>query len=377
MKERYIYERKTKKGSLYYQVQITFKDAVGKNQTFYKSVYVDEYPSKSAALKMARAIRDEALYKIQNEKLIIDSPTVEQLFNVKFDYLKVAINTRLWHQRAYRKGICKLKDRKIKDISLGELQKNINDYAENNSDESIKKYVAVWVSLYKTAMLLGYNVTDYTRLVIRPKSKKVHVQKKQTISYEDFIKIVDCLSELKSSDPKKQHRYRSIWYSLLIGYYTGLRPAEIRALNAEDIQDDGIHVTKQVGSSATQKVAIVPPKTQSSYRVVPIPAPLHPILKMLKDERQSSPLLAELDGTLLDSAQVVSVLLHVKRKIGIDFHPYMLRHVMATDLVKSRASDRAIQDLLGHKSYSMSLEYARSNPEERDEIMQDIRTLKS
>ena len=124
-------------------------------------------------------------------------------------------------------------------------------------------------------------------------------------------------------------------------------------------------------------MAIVPPKTQSSYRVVPIPAPLHPILKMLKDERQSSPLLAELDGTLLDSAQVVSVLLHVKRKIGIDFHPYMLRHVMATDLVKSRASDRAIQDLLGHKSYSMSLEYARSNPEERDEIMQDIRTLKS
>lgn len=377
MKERYIYERKTKKGSLYYQVQITFKDVVGKNQTFYKSVYIDEYHSKSAALKMARAIRDEALYKIQNEKLVLNSPTIEQLFNVKFDYLKVAINTRLWHQTAYKKGICKLKDRKIKDITLAELQKNINDYAENNSDAAITKYVAVWVSIYKTAMLLGYNVTDYTRLVIKPKSKKVHVQKKQTISYEDFTKIVDCLSELKSSDQRMKHRYRSVWYSLLIGYYTGLRPAEIRALNAEDIQSDGIHVTKQVGSTATQKVAIVPPKTQSSFRVVPIPAPLHPILEMLKDERQSSPLLADLDGTLLDSKKVTVVLRGVKEKLGIDFHPYMLRHVMATDLVKSRASDRAIQDLLGHKNYSMSLEYARSNSEERDEIMQDIRTLRS
>lgn len=45
--EKYIYERRTKKGSKYFQIQITFKDEYGQNKTFYESVQISDYPSRT------------------------------------------------------------------------------------------------------------------------------------------------------------------------------------------------------------------------------------------------------------------------------------------------------------------------------------------
>ena len=61
-KEKYIYERKTKKGSPYFQIQIAFKDEYGQSKTFYESVQISDYESKSQAKAVAIAIRDKALY---------------------------------------------------------------------------------------------------------------------------------------------------------------------------------------------------------------------------------------------------------------------------------------------------------------------------
>ena len=42
---------------------------------------------------------------------------------------------------------------------------------------------------------------------------------------------------------------------------------------------------------------------------------------------------------------------------------YMLRHQFSTDLLTNNVDIRTVQELMGHTSGSMSLEYARSNPE--------------
>lgn len=75
-KGKYIYERKTKKGSPYFQIQIAFKDEYEQSKTFYESVQISDYESKSQAKAVAIAIRDKALYEIQTNRIIITSPTV-------------------------------------------------------------------------------------------------------------------------------------------------------------------------------------------------------------------------------------------------------------------------------------------------------------
>lgn len=72
-KEKYIYERETKKGSKYFQIQIAFKDEYNQSKTFYENVQISEFESRSQALKVAIAIRDKALYEIHTNRIVIPS----------------------------------------------------------------------------------------------------------------------------------------------------------------------------------------------------------------------------------------------------------------------------------------------------------------
>ena len=153
-----------------------------------------------------------------------------------------------------------------------------------------------------------------------------------------------------------------------------MRPAEVLALNAEDITNDYISVNKSVGSSKDETVSVKSPKTAQSIRHVPVHPELLPILKQLKNEKKTSPLLTNLDGSLITPLQRSNMITNVCKKTGIKFNLYMLRHNMATDLVNMNISQRTVQDILGHASFNMSLEYARSTEEDRKKAV-DSRKL--
>ncbi len=373
-KEKYIYERKTKKGSPYFQIQITFKDEYGQSKTFYESVQISDYESKSQAKAVAIAIRDKALYEIQTNRIIITSPTVGQLYQKMDELIPCSLSTKKKRNTHYNNGIKKFENIQISKLTTADIQKNVNEYAENKSDNNIHRYVILWSKLYKVALMLGYDVVDRSKMIIIPKSKKIIEKKKVTCSQDTLHEVLECLASYETPSNTVKHRAKMIWYLIIIMNYTGMRPAEVLALNSEDITNDYISVNKSVGSSKDETVSVKSPKTAQSVRQIPIHPDLLPILKQLKQEQSTSPLLTNLDGSLITPLQRSNMITNVCKKTGIKFNLYMLRHNMATDLVNMNISQRTVQDILGHASFNMSLEYARSTEEDRKKAV-DSRKL--
>ena len=76
-------------------------------------------------------------------------------------------------------------------------------------------------------------------------------------------------------------RFKAL-FSML--FYNGLRAGEANALNWKDIsfENKTVNINKTINSSATEKI-IYPPKTQSSYRELPLSETMLALLRELKD----------------------------------------------------------------------------------------------
>lgn len=369
-KEKYIYERQTKKGSKYFQIQITFKDEYNQSKTFYENVQISEFESRSQALKVAIAIRDKALYEIHTNRIVISSPTVEQLHSKESSLLPCSKATQKKYDSLYNHGINKFADTPIDKITTAQLQENINEYALTHSDDYISKYIYAWSRIYLISLMLGYNVADKTKMILKPRSKKIAKQKQVTISEQDFQTFMSALKTYTTKSAVLSHRARMIYFLLIIMYYTGMRPAEVLALYSEDISDEFISVYKSIGSNNTEPLAVITPKTKQSVRKIPVHPNLVPYLHQLKQEQSTTPLLTELDGSLINSHSISDFIHTLSNQIGIKFNMYMLRHNMATELIADNTSPRTVQDILGHASFNMSVSYARSTEQEQADAIQ-------
>ena len=257
-------------------------------------------------------------------------------------------------------------EKTIDKVQISDIQLCLNEYALTHSADQIQRFLSIWRSIYKCANLLGYDLKDLSDMVIVPKPQKVTKKRNQSLDPEDFRRILERVGESRSTS----HRDDVIWNLLLIMYYTGVRPAEALALTAKDIHPNYISINKQVGSTASELRQIVPVKTALSERKVPIPSELRPILDALVQASAYEFLLSDERGELYDITRISDRILDISKSLGIDFHAYMLRHLMSTELIQSGGSIVA-RDILGHSSFGMTLDYARSTENQRFEAIRD------
>lgn len=371
-KEKYIYERKTNKGSKYFQIQIAFKDEYNQPKTFYKNIQINEYPSRSIALKRAIAERDKALYEIQSNKLITSSLTIEQLIQKKSELLPCSKSTQQKHSILYKSIPQYIQSKEIQKLTTADIQKIVNEYSLTHSEDRTKRFVNVISKLYTVANMLEYDISDKTKLIIIPKDKTPQQKKNVIISHDDLQTILQTIKDFKSSSKSLTHRAKMTYYLIQIMYYTGCRPAEILAISNDDITNDYLIINKSIGSSNTQEHTIITTKTKQSIRNIPITENLRIILNELQSVSDTNPLLTELDGSIMSIHYIASFISSISKSTGIQFNLYMLRHTVATELMASNINPRAIQDILGHASFSMSMDYARSTEEERKNALKKI-----
>ena len=124
-----------------------------------------------------------------------------------------------------------------------------------------------------------------------------------------------------------------------------------------------IRINKAVGSTKDKKRQIVPTKTESSVRRLPIASELIPVLDDLKKWSKHKYLLAFESGELADIDEVSDTINKIAKKKHVRFNAYMLRHLMSSELLHKGDSVIA-RDLLGHTSFSMTLDYARSTDQQ-------------
>lgn len=367
-KEKYITERKSRAGTISYQVAIPYYDENDNKEIYNKSFSENDYGGKTAARKAAVAHRDRMLTEIRTGLYMKHMPTVEQLFRKSLDLFPQRVNTRKNRQYFYDKAIKPYGDTEIQNIKVSDIQQSINDYAVTHTKKMTSRCLTIWKQIYKTAAVMELPVPDKTVGVLIPRQTAPEKKKPVTISDEDFATFLQALENYHQYDEIGRYRSKVIWYMLMIAYHTGMRPAEIYALTAADIHlddpDSYISVSKMIGSDMTQRCVPVQVKSDSGYRDIPVNDELKKILEELICWTDHEYLISDYNGRIFDTDWVANYIRLVGKSCGVQFNAYMLRHRFATDLQRT-AAPRTVQDLMGHASFSMSMEYARSTEDDR------------
>ena len=353
MKDMRYIRRRLRKSGVVYLIEIPYTNLDGTKSRFTETISVNGFESENQALTYAFKVRNQALTEIQSGRMRTRFPSVKALYAAKYNLLPLSIETKRKQDGIYKVVFQDIENTTIDRITIADIQTTLNIYAMDHSHDAVSRLLTIWRQLYKAAYILGYDTPDLTRSVVLPRSKKVTKKRTVEVSLDDFRAVLDVL---RASDT---YLNTGIYYMLIVMYYTGCRPAEVLALTRDDISNDSIYICKAVGSTTKEKCQIVPTKTESSVRHVPIAPALKPEIEKLLQWSKYDYLFADESGNLRDIDNVSNTIRLYARKAGVKFNAYMLRHLMSTELLHKGDSVTA-RDLLGHTSFSMTLDYARS-----------------
>lgn len=369
-REKYIIERISAAGCHSLQIVLRVGD-----QTFRKSIKVDDFDTPKQAMDFAKQLRDETLVKMNQGYTVSKFLTVSQLYEKTFEVLEpVRVKTRKKHDIFYKQAIAQHGDTAIDQITTADVQVSLNNYAKTHTRTQVIQLLAVWRRIFKVCAYMNINVIDRTAIVKVPEGIQ-GTPRKKSISAQDLEDFCDALLAYNATSVSGSYYCRAVYYSIQIMKYCGLRPAETFALTKDDINliTGYISINKAVRSTVDDVQQISNTKTVKSVRKVPIPEGLKPILKECLEWSRHDYVLADYAGHLLDIDQVDTLILNVRKKAHINFTLYMLRHQFSTDLHNSGIPSPVIRDLMGHRSASMSLDYAVSEEKDREKAINERR----
>ena len=155
--------------------------------------------------------------------------------------------------------------------------------------------------------------------------------------------------------------------SICIALYTGMRIGEICGLKWSDIDWNANTVTvrrtvqRVKQTNGTTRLMENTPKTDNSYRVIPL---ADKVRMMLETMYQSNNLyVLGKNEAICDPRKLQRRLAVITRKNGISgVHFHSLRHTFATRLIMAGVDVKTVSTLLGHSSVNITLEiYTHSN----------------
>ena len=147
-----------------------------------------------------------------------------------------------------------------------------------------------------------------------------------------------------------------LWLFPYFALMTGMRKGEILALQWKDIDFDKnyIYVTKSVAHNGDHPV-IKKPKTEAGNRIVPLLTPLRE--ELLKHKRPASDYIISDDGkTPLTNRRYTTLYDHYRKETGITATAHQLRHSFATIAFEADLDPKSVQEILGHKQLSTTMD---------------------
>ena len=310
------------------------------------------------------------------------------LFDFRINDLKPSSFERI--EGIYRNYVENTSIGKIKlvDLRSQHLQSYFNDLFDNGKPistlKTVKKYIGICLN---EAVRQEYLPMNYCKNVRLP--KEVYVEGEET--YQAFT-LEEQITFINAID---RHMYE-LAFNLNLG--TGLRLGELIALRWTDI--DFINNTLTV-NKATKRVTFIDregnrenkiieqsPKTETSYRTVPIPLNLILELKRhVKEQaafKKGNKLYNDDDyifcddlGNVLDPKFLPRNFKAVLKKAGLrEIKYHSLRHTYATRLFERGVPIKTVQALLGHKDITTTMNiYTHVMPEQKSHAAESINDL--
>ncbi len=341
--------------------QARYKDRFGKNKTIYNARLGD------IRKELAIAIADN-----QNFTSVSDNINLDAWFNRWVEVYKkksVRPNTLREYTHIYNKNISPyLGNRNINSLVKSDIQILIDRAADNNYKyERQNKIKMILTDMFARAM--------EDNLMIRNPAKGVKIRA------DKEIKAFALSREQQEEffDACKGTFYDNL-YNVAIN--TGLRPGELFALTADDIDLGGgyISVTKTLVyqkylDDDCKTFHIEPPKTRQSYRKVPINSEcrkylenqfeLKRIVKSKRPKQQNDYLFVTKFNTPLNSVIYSDSIRSVVRRINDTrdadnefpfFGGHTFRHTFATRCFEAGVQPKVVQSYLGHASLKMTMD---------------------
>lgn len=173
-----------------------------------------------------------------------------------------------------------------------------------------------------------------------------------------YLKPFEVLKVLESA---KNHGTRE-HAIVLLGYKHGLRASEIARLTLDDVRGGMIDVCRLKGSLHT-----VQPLAAHANSLLDEPAVLKAWLRERGHADGSAFLFISRQGSALSRRQVYNLFEDVAIRAGIEKgrrNPHILKHSLASNLLRGGASVAFVQIALGHKDGQNTLRYLNVSDEE-------------
>ena len=373
-KEKYIKQRVSPRtGTIAFQVSFTYKDIYDQTVEYNKSFTELDYSSASAALEQACKHRDAMRYKLSTVGIVKQQKiTLREVFDDTKTTFTFRAETNRKHDLTFNKYIAPgLENKDISKVTAMDIQRSLNVMVEDCSDTLIKYVFSIWRTIIKTARMKKYIQINITEEVIKPSSMKIKQKKDVCTSYSTVTQVIESLRKRTKKSDKYLFDTEIMIYAIKVMYITGLRPAECFCLNKTDISFENsiLDINKQIGSSISQFNVIRTTKTESSSRSIPIIKELEVILHELFEFQDNDFLFANFNGELFDVDTATNKITRCCKMDGLKFNMYRLRHQFSTDLITNNVDPRTIMELMGHNNMDMTVSYARSNNDLKEDAL--------
>lgn len=310
----------------------------------------------------------DVIKSVRNDTYIIadDNPTVSVwLDDWLYTYKRNSIKATTFDQYKNLTGkhiTPYIGDIKLVSLKTDHLQKIINDmHSKGLSRRTIEFVKIILHSAFKQAVrnkLMHENIAEN---VVLPQKE---VKEMNIPTIEEQQMLIDALEE------------SYIGRALIFASYTGLRRGELLALKWSDFNEEErmLSVNKNLSRVNTYKdegnkteLIVTTPKSAKSRRVIPLIDKAYDLLiahrkKQKKYMEMIGKLYEDNDlifssklGTYIDPTNLNRKLSQVTKELGIkSFGPHMLRHCFATRGLEANVSLKAMQEILGHSSITVT-----------------------